>query len=90
MRLPKKPLGFVVNFLLGVSWAIAAIGALSSFLSFYHYGIFYAVVWAFIGLIPGLIAVLLLEHFITSQEKLAELRKQTELLEKLNEKSHRS
>jgi len=87
MRLPKKPLGFVVNFLLGVSWAVAVLGALSSFLALYQASLFHAVVWGIIGAIPGIVLVLLLEHFITSQEKLAELRKQTRLLEALSERN---
>ena len=83
MRLPKKPLGFVVNFLLGVSWAVAVLGALTSFFALYQINLFQAVVWAVVGAIPGIVLVLLLEHFITSQEKLAELRKQTRFLEEL-------
>ncbi len=87
MRLETKPLGFVVNFLLGVSWAVTLLGALTSFLTFYHESILYALISACIGAIPGLVAVLLLEHIITNKEKLAELKKQTILLEKLaNEK----
>jgi hypothetical protein len=38
---------------------------------------------AFVGAVPGLAAVLLLEHIITSKEKLYELKKQTRLLQKL-------
>ena len=83
MRLDTRPLGFVINFLLGVSWAIMLMGALTSFLSFYHESILFALVSACIGAIPGLTAILLLEHIITNKEKLAELKKQTAILEKL-------
>jgi len=83
MRLENKPLGFVINFLLGVSWAVMFLGALTSFLSLYHDSFLLAVVSAFIGAIPGLVAVLLLEHIITNKEKLAELKKQTALLEEI-------
>ncbi len=83
MRLQQKPLGFVINFLLGVAWAFVLIGAVSSFFVFYSDNIFYALVSACIGALPGLIAVLLLEYIITSKEKYEELRKQTALLEKL-------
>ncbi len=83
MRLKDKTLGFVVNFLLGVAWASVLIGAVSSFLSFYQTSLFFAIVSAFVGALPGLIAVLLLEYFITNKEKYLELKKQTKLLEQI-------
>jgi uncharacterized membrane protein YeaQ/YmgE (transglycosylase-associated protein family) len=83
MRLESKALGFVINFLLGVSWAVVLMGALTSFFSFYHDSILFAIVSAFIGAVPGFVAVLLLEHIITNKEKLHELKKQTRLLQKL-------
>ena len=91
MRLKDRSLGFVVNFLLGVAWAFVLIGAVSSFLSFYQNSFFFAVVSAFVGALPGLVAVLLLEHIITNKEKYLELKKQTKLLEQiLREKQDRS
>ncbi|TET87140.1 MAG: hypothetical protein E3J96_06095 [Sulfurovum sp.] len=83
MRLEDKSLGFVINFLLGIAWAAVLIGAVSSFLSFYQNNLFFAIVFALIGALPGLVAVLLLEHIITNKEKHLELKKQTKLLEKL-------
>ena len=83
MRLTDKTLGFVINFLLGVAWAFVVIGAVSSFFSFYQTSILFALVSALIGALPGLVAILILEHIITSKEKLAELKKQTILLEEL-------
>ena len=83
MRLNDKPLGFVINFLLGVAWAVVLIGAVSSFLSLYQNNVFFAVVSAFVGALPGLIAIILLEYFITNKEKYLELKKQTKLLEQL-------
>ena len=83
MRLTDKTLGFVINFLLGVAWAFVVIGAVSSFFSFYDASILFALVSALIGALPGLVAILILEHIITSKEKLAELKKQTILLEEL-------
>jgi chromate transport protein ChrA len=83
MRLGNRPLGFVINFLLGVSWAIVFLGALSFFLSLYHDSIVTALFYALIGTVPGLVGVLLLEHIITNKEKLAELEKQTRLLERM-------
>ncbi len=83
MRFGSKSLGFVINFLLGVSWALMLIGAMTSFLSSYHTSFIFAVLSAAVGAIPGLIGVLLLEYFITDKEKLHELKKQTALLKEL-------
>jgi len=83
MRLEDKALGVVVNFLLGVSWAFVLLGTITSFLSFYDDSIVYAIVYGLIGAIPGMVAVLLLEHIITNKEKYLELKKQTKLLEEL-------
>ena len=83
MRLKDRPLGFVVNFLLGVAWAFVLIGVVSSFLSFYHNSFFFAIISAFVGALPGLVAILLLEHIIINKEKYLELKKQTKLLEQI-------
>ena len=83
MRLKDRSLGFVVNFLLGVAWAAVLIGAVTSFLTFYQNSFFFAIVSAFVGALPGLVAVLLLEHIITNKEKHLELKKQTKLLEEI-------
>lgn len=83
MRLKDSSLGFVVNFLLGVAWAAVLIGAITSFLSFYQNSFFFAIISAFVGALPGLVAVLLLEHIITNKEKHLELKKQTKLLQQI-------
>ena len=83
MRLEDKPLGFIINFLLGVAWAFVLTGAVTSFLAFYSTNLFFAIISAFIGTLPGLIGILLLEHIITNKEKYEELKKQTQLLEEL-------
>ena len=83
MRLKDNTLGFVINFLLGVAWAAVLIGAVSSFLTFYQNSFFFAIISALIGALPGLVAVLLLEHVITNKEKHLELKKQTKLLQQL-------
>ena len=83
MRLQNGPLSFVVNFLLGVAWAAVLLGAVTSFLAFYPGSFFLAIIFAFMGALPGMISVLLLEHIITAKERHLELKKQTALLEKL-------
>ena len=90
MRLEDRPLGFIINFLLGVAWAFVLIGAATSFFAFYSDSILSAIISAVIGALPGLVAVLLLEYIITSKEKYEELKKQTTLLEKLLEKQEQN
>lgn len=85
MRLQNGPLSFVVNFLLGVAWASVLLGAVTSFLSFYEFSIFLGIVSAVIGVLPGMVLVLVLEHVITAKERHLELQKQTALLEALLE-----
>jgi len=89
MRLNDKTLGFVISFLLGVAWASVFIGALSSFFSFYHSGTILAIVSAMIGALPGMVAILLLEHIMTGKEQLSELKKQTFLLEQIMMKTEK-
>jgi hypothetical protein len=83
MRLQNTLLSFVVNFLLGTAWAMILLGAVTSFLSFYPDSLILAFLFACIGMVPGMIGVLLLEHFISGQARLLEAKKQTILLEKL-------
>ena len=83
MRLQNRPLSFVVNFLLGVAWAAVLLGAVTSFLAFYPGNFLLAFISAFMGALPGMVSVLLLEHIITAKERHLELQKQTALLEKL-------
>jgi len=87
MRLGDRPLSFIINFLLGVAWATVLIGAATSFLTFYSTSLLFAIVSAFIGALPGLIGILLLEAIITNKEKHEELKKQTKLLEEILEYS---
>jgi len=87
MRLGNKSLGFLVSFLLGVAWASIILGAITAFLTFYEETFFYALVSAFIAALPGIVSVLAIEYFITSKEKLDELKKQTKILQELQQKN---
>lgn len=90
MRLKDASLSFVVNFLLGVAWAAAFVGAVSTFLSYYSDSFLFAILSAAIAALPGMIGVLFIEHFMTSKEKHFELQKQTKLLEQLTQKEQNS
>ena len=86
MRLKEKPLGFVINFFLGIAWASVLIGVVTPFIHYLHSSILDAVISSLIGAIPGLICILVLEHIITNKEKHYEMQKQTMILEKLLKK----
>jgi len=86
MKLSSPYLSLLINFLLGASWAFTLVGASTLFFLFLQVGIFYALFGSFLGSIPGLFLVLLIEYFLMRQEKLNELKKQTVLLEILVDK----
>ena len=83
MRLKERSISFVANFLLGIAWASIVIGAISAFLSNLASGILSAFFYAILAMIPGMAAILLLEHFFTAKAHYYELQRQTKLFEKL-------
>ncbi len=83
MKLTTSSLSILVNFLLGVSWAFAFLGASTLFFILLNVSILYALFGSLLGALPGLFFVLLIEYFLMRQEKLEELKKQTKLLETL-------
>lgn len=85
MQFKDKTFNFVVNFLLGVAWASILLGFITSFLSTYEDSVWFAVIYGCIAMVPGMVAVLLLEHTLTSRLNYKELQKQTALLEKLSQ-----
>jgi len=87
MRLSSPLLSLLINFLLGASWAFALLGAATLFFLFLHISLFYSLFGSFLGALPGLFMVLLIEYFLMREEKLNELKKQTKLLEDLLAKS---
>ena len=87
MRNSSALLSLLINFLLGASWAFAFLGAASLFFIFLQVGIVYSLIGAFLGALPGLFMVLLVEYYLLREEQLAELKKQSKLLEELVAKS---
>jgi len=87
MKLSSPLLSFLVNFLLGASWAFAFAGATVFFYLFLEINVLYALFAGLIGVLPGLFFVLLIEYFLMKYEHLDELKKQTKLLEELVSKS---
>ncbi len=80
----KKPIfELLVNFLLGVSWATALLGAFFAFETFYSFGLFTALISAIIGSLTGLIFVILLEVVSLNINNFKENQKQSKLLENI-------
>ncbi len=86
MRLNNLLSGFVLNFFLGVAWASVLIGIIISFFTYYDESLAFAIFACFVGALPGLLVVLILEHLMTTKEKLQELQKQTRMSEFFYEK----
>lgn len=72
---------WVLNFLFGLSWALALIGALYGFYAFYTFGLFAALLAAAMGSAFGLFLVIVCELVYLQFEKMRELCRQTQLLE---------
>ena len=75
MALRGKLLHFVVNFLIGMAWASVFIGAYGAFVSSLHLGFVFAIIASFVGMLPGFVALLLLEHFIAVQQIRDEIKR---------------
>lgn len=80
MRTSTKFLTFIINFLLGVAWAITLVGATYGFVTGFGAGFFYASVFTFLGSLPGLFLVVLLEFFYLKLDNYLEMQKQTQIL----------
>ncbi len=77
----------LISLLQGASWAVVVVGAVSFFSILYPFGLFVALVGAFLGSLGGLFFVVFFEIAHQQSEKLQEMKKQTKLLERLvNEK----
>ncbi|MDH4944228.1 hypothetical protein [Sulfurimonas sp. C5] len=76
----------VISFLLGASWGIILFGALAMFFIFFSFGFSLALLVTLLYVIVTLFLVLLLDAFLVNKQRLKELKKQTELLEKILQK----
>jgi len=73
----------IINFLLGASWAILLLGALFTFKIFLVLGLGLALFTTILFILFSLIMILILDAFSIHRERLAQSKKQTELLEKI-------
>lgn len=79
----KEKFDRIVSFLLGASWAIVIIGALITFQLFSPFGFSFAFFITVAFVVVSFFLVLALDAFAINREKLYEVQKQTELLEKI-------
>jgi hypothetical protein len=75
----------IISFLLGASWAIVIFGALIIFKTTLVLGLFLSLFFTLIYIVFSLFMILALDAFSVNRQKLKELQKQTQLLEKLHE-----
>ena len=76
----------VISFLLGASWGIILFGALAIFFILSSFGFTIAFLVTLLYIIVFLFLVLVLDAFLVNKQRLKELKKQTELLEKILQK----
>ncbi len=79
----------LVSFLLGAAWASALVGAALFFWSFTPFGLLIALMGGFVGSLPGLLFVVLLEIAALQFERQREMYHQTRLLKKIRESLER-
>ncbi|MBS4068528.1 MAG: hypothetical protein WC279_11445 [Sulfurimonas sp.] len=82
----KEKFDRIVSFLLGASWAIVLFGALITFQLFLFLGYSLALFITITFVVVSLFLVLALDAFSINREKFYEIKKQTELLEKIYSK----
>jgi hypothetical protein len=82
----KEKFDRIVSFLLGASWAIVLFGALITFQLFLFLGYSLALFITITFVVISLFLVLALDAFSINREKFYEIKKQTELLEKIYSK----
>jgi hypothetical protein len=81
MRLKRSFLGFLINFLLGVVWALAILTVAFTLKSYMVLGLDIAILISLFASLPSLFLVVILEYILSGEERLSEERKQTKLLE---------
>jgi hypothetical protein len=82
----KERFDRIISFLLGASWAIVLFGALITFQLFSFLGFSLALFITIVFTVISLFLILTLDSFSINREKFYEMKKQTELLEKIYSK----
>lgn len=89
MRLQTSTLARLISFLLGVAWAFVLLGIALTFLTYFKLSILDAFTFGFLGAIPGLILVVVLEYVLIGLHRFEEMKKQTKLLEEIIDRNRR-
>jgi len=89
MRLQISTLARLISFLLGVAWAFVLIGIFFTLFSYFRFNIIDAFLMSFLGAIPGLMMVVLLEYILIGIQRYEEMKIQTKLLEEIVERNRR-
>jgi hypothetical protein len=76
----------IISFLLGASWAIVLFGALIIFKLSIFLGFALSIFLTLLFIILSMFMILALDAFSVNRERLKEAKKQTKLLQELNEK----
>ena len=76
----------LINFLFGASWGILLFGALFTFKTLLVFGLPVALFSGLLFILFMLMVILLLDALSVHKQKLKELEKQTEILEKIFQK----
>ncbi|QSZ42107.1 hypothetical protein GJV85_08280 [Sulfurimonas aquatica] len=76
----------IISFLQGASWAIVLFGALLTFQVSILFGLSSAIFFTIFFIIISLFLILALDAFSVNKQRLAESKKQTELLQKIYSK----
>ena len=79
----------LVSFLLGAAWASALVGAALFFWSFTPFGFLIAFMGGFVGSLPGLLFVVLLEVAALQFDRQREIHHQTRLLKRIRDSLER-
>jgi len=77
----------IISFLLGASWAIVVFGALITFKLFSSLGFSLAFFITVVFIVISLFMILALDAFAINRQRLLEDKKQTKLLEKIQEQN---
>jgi len=75
-----------ISFLLGASWGILLFGALITFKIFLFISLGLAIFLTILYIVTSLFIILALDSFSVNRQRLAESKKQTELLKRLYSK----
>ena len=79
----KEKFDRIISFLLGASWAIVIFGALITFQLFSFLGFSLSLFITVTFIVVAMFLILALDAFWVNREKLYEMKKQTQLLEKI-------